>query len=83
MWGCPEYESYDATTVTPLLPYYDFTNLLATAKKKAPCIIFMDEIDAVGGKRTGKVFGFRGTRFLDFVLPFPPPSSSPPMIPRV
>lgn len=27
-------------------------NMFAAAKKKAPCIVFIDEIDAVGGKRT-------------------------------
>lgn len=29
-------------------------DLFAAAKKKAPCIVFMDEIDAVGGKRSAK-----------------------------
>lgn len=29
-------------------------DLFAAAKRKAPCIIFLDEIDAVGGKRSAK-----------------------------
>jgi ATP-dependent Zn protease len=28
--------------------------LFAAAKKKAPCIVFIDEIDAVGSKRSSK-----------------------------
>lgn len=32
-------------------------DLFATARKNAPCILFIDEIDAVGRKRGGKGFG--------------------------
>merc|ERR1711871_793744 len=31
--------------------------LFASAKQKAPCIVFMDEIDAIGGKRSGQGHG--------------------------
>lgn len=32
-------------------------DLFKQAKEKAPCIVFIDEIDAVGGKRSGKIGG--------------------------
>ncbi|XP_076040316.1 AFG3 like matrix AAA peptidase subunit 2 [Oratosquilla oratoria] len=32
-------------------------DMFATARKNAPCILFMDEIDAVGRKRGGRSFG--------------------------
>ena len=31
--------------------------MFAQARKNAPCILFIDEIDAVGRKRGGKAFG--------------------------
>lgn len=31
--------------------------MFAKARKNAPCILFIDEIDAVGRKRGGKSFG--------------------------
>lgn len=31
--------------------------MFAMARKNAPCILFMDEIDAVGRKRGGRSFG--------------------------
>ncbi len=32
-------------------------DLFKQAKEKAPCIVFIDEIDAIGGKRSGKIGG--------------------------
>ena len=32
-------------------------DLFGQAKEKAPCIVFIDEIDAIGGKRSGQVGG--------------------------
>lgn len=32
-------------------------DMFSTARKNAPCILFIDEIDAVGRKRGGKNFG--------------------------
>lgn len=32
-------------------------DMFAMARKEAPCILFIDEIDAVGRKRSGKGFG--------------------------
>ncbi len=31
--------------------------MFSLARKNAPCILFVDEIDAVGRKRGGKTFG--------------------------
>ena len=32
-------------------------DLFKQAKEKAPCIVFIDEIDAIGQKRDGRVMG--------------------------
>ncbi|PAA85910.1 hypothetical protein BOX15_Mlig007091g1, partial [Macrostomum lignano] len=32
-------------------------DMFATARRKAPCILFIDEIDAIGRKRSGRSFG--------------------------
>lgn len=32
-------------------------DMFASARDKAPCILFIDEIDAIGGKRSGTSFG--------------------------
>lgn len=32
-------------------------DMFATARKKAPCILFVDEIDAIGRKRSGRAIG--------------------------
>ncbi|CAL8076120.1 unnamed protein product [Calicophoron daubneyi] len=32
-------------------------DMFSTARSKAPCILFIDEIDAIGGKRSGGTFG--------------------------
>ncbi|XP_036355585.1 LOW QUALITY PROTEIN: AFG3-like protein 2 [Octopus sinensis] len=37
--------------------YRNVRDMFAKARKNAPCILFIDEIDAVGRKRTGRSFG--------------------------
>ena len=41
--------------------FFDFNlqvrDMFSLARKNAPCILFIDEIDAVGRKRGGKSFG--------------------------
>ncbi len=32
-------------------------DMFGQARSKAPCILFIDEIDAIGGKRSGSSFG--------------------------
>lgn len=32
-------------------------DMFSQARSKAPCILFIDEIDAIGGKRSGSSFG--------------------------
>jgi len=36
---------------------YQVRDMFAMARKNAPCILFIDEIDAVGRKRGGRSFG--------------------------
>ena len=50
-------------------------DLFAQAKKNAPCIIFIDEIDAVGRHRGGGMGGGRGSRGSSVPnIPMPKPS---------
>ena len=37
--------------------YVQVRDMFQTARKNAPCILFVDEIDAVGRKRGGRNFG--------------------------
>ena len=37
--------------------YLQVRDMYAQARKNAPCILFIDEIDAVGRKRSGRNFG--------------------------
>ena len=39
------------------LAVFQVRDMYALARKNAPCILFIDEIDAVGRKRSGRSFG--------------------------
>lgn len=44
-------------TYYPVVVVFQVRDMFAMARKNAPCILFIDEIDAVGRKRGGGNFG--------------------------
>lgn len=45
-------------------------HIFETARRKAPCVLFFDEIDALGGKRTGRSVGAQRTDINQFLSEF-------------
>ena len=45
------------TCALPILGASKVRDLFKQAKEKAPCIVFIDEIDAIGKKRDGQMAG--------------------------